>query len=163
MKKDKHFLALIASNRTADLLAAGYSASALLAAGYSLSDLLAAGYSASALRDETPLVERPYSRLLTDIREKKRLFRQSTFGPDNQPKEVNICDTAMCTAGHLVNMAGEAGWKLKEKYGYSFAAALIHEKAHPGWPCPNFGAIPDEWALAYIEEMAEREEKEANA
>ena len=67
---------------------------------------------------------------------------------------------AMCTAGHLVNMAGKKGWELRDKYGYEIAAMILHEKAHPGWPCQNFGLIPDEWALAYIEEMAEREQNE---
>jgi hypothetical protein len=65
----------------------------------------------------------------------------------------------MCTAGHLVNMGGGMGYALKDKYGFSVAAALIHEKAHPGWPCQNFGSIPQDWALAYIEEMAGHEKK----
>ena len=71
--------------------------------------------------------------------------------------EENICKTPMCTAGHLVSMAGAAGWALKEKHGFAHAAALLHDAAHPGVPCQNFGNIPDAWALAYIEEMAERE------
>ncbi len=71
--------------------------------------------------------------------------------------EDNICGTPMCTAGHLVNMAGEIGYKLKSKYGWANAAMLIHLKSNPDLPVQNFGSIPQEWALAYIEEMAERE------
>lgn len=159
MSKDKKLLAMLESYRLDDAIAAGYSLSALRAAGYPASALRAAGYSLSALLADAPLLEKPYTRLWADIQAKRRTLDQSTFG-NASPSEPNICGTAMCTAGHLVNMAGEAGWKLKEKYGYATAAALIHEKAHPGWPCQNFGGIPDEWALAYIEEMAAREAEE---
>jgi hypothetical protein len=58
-------------------------------------------------------------------------------------------------------MAGEIGYALREKYGWSSAASLIHLKTHPDYPIQNFGEIPQEYALAYIEEMAEMEEKEA--
>lgn len=63
----------------------------------------------------------------------------------------------MCTAGHLVNMAGEMGYKLKDKYGWAFAASMIHEKSCPHLPQQNYGGIPQEWAEAYIEEMARLE------
>ena len=157
----RHQKAMLASNRWDDeaLLSAGYSASALLSAGYSLSALLSAGYSASDLPtafDKLPILDKPYTHLLTDIREKKRLFKQSTFGPDNVNK-ANICKTPMCTAGHLVSMAGKPGRELRDSLGWAEAAALIHAKAHPDHPCQNFGSIPDDWALAYIEEMAEIE------
>src|SRR6266496_3602852 len=77
-----------------------------------------------------PYVKNPYTTLLNDIKSKKRLHDQSTFGPDYDPKE-NICGTPMCTAGHLVNEGGEAGYALKDEYGWEKAAALIHIKAHP--------------------------------
>ncbi|MBY0355690.1 MAG: hypothetical protein K2Q12_08190 [Rickettsiales bacterium] len=144
------------------LLAAGYSPSALRAAGYSLSDLRAAGCSANTLLEEAPLLKKPYSQILADIRAKKRRFSQSTFGPKIENEE-HLCGTAMCTAGHLINLAGEAGWALKEKYDYATAAALIHEKAHPNYPCQDFGSIPDDVALAYIETMAEIEQQEEAA
>ena len=154
----RHELALLASNQGEDLLSAGYSVSDLRSAGYSASDLRSAGYSLSGLLERTPLVEKPYTRLLADIRAQRRLFSQKTWGPeDASTPEPNICKTAMCTAGHLVSMAGEAGWKLKKEFGFAGAAALIHAKAHPDFPCQNFGVIPDAWALAYIEEMAEHE------
>ncbi len=108
---------------------------------------------------EAPLVLNPYSKMLAQISEGQRHHDQSTFGPDCDPA-ANLCKTPMCTAGHLVNMAGQSGYELKKKYGWSLAATLIHERAHPGWPCQNFGAINQEWAMAYIEEMAEREELE---
>ena len=68
----------------------------------------------------------------------------------------------MCTAGHLVNMAGKIGWDLKAKYGFRGAATLIHLKTHPNFPIQNFGAIEDERAMAYIEAMAEWEETGIN-
>jgi hypothetical protein len=148
---------------------AGYSAAELRRAGYSVSELLSAGYSLSALRragfdgvDEilvnVPLIERPYTRMLADIRNGQRKHDQSIFGPENEA-ENTACKTAMCTAGHLVSMAGRLGWDLKVKYGWVGAATLIHARAHPEHPCQKFGAIPQAWALAYIEEMAEIEAK----
>lgn len=145
----------------------GLTASDMRDVGWTAHDLRDAGLTASDMRDagfelgDIPFVERPYSRLLSDIKEQKRQFRQSTFGPSTLTTEDHICQTAMCTAGHLVNMAGAAGWKLQEQFGILAAARLIHDRAHPGWPCQNFGAIPDDWALAYIEEMAAREVAEA--
>ena len=66
----------------------------------------------------------------------------------------------MCTAGHLVNLAGEAGYKLKDKCGgFAEAARLIHIKSRPDAPPQNFGAIPQEFAMAYIEERAAEETK----
>ncbi len=105
-----------------------------------------------------PVLEKPYTKLLKDIQAKQRIFKQSTYGEieDYDPK-ANVCGTPMCTAGHLVNMAGKPGYDLKNKYGWAIAATVIHKKAHPDLPAQNFGSIPQEWALAYIEEMAEIE------
>ena len=156
---------LLASNQGGALLNAGASWSALRNAGASLSDLLNAGASLSALRgdlneDDIPLVKKPYSRMLAEIKAGERIHKQSTFGPENAPV-VHTCGTPMCTGGHLVQMGGKKGWKLKERFGFAGAAALIHAKAHPGWPCQDFGSIPQDWAMAYIETMAKREAKEA--
>lgn len=159
----KHEMALLASNQFDALRAAGWTPSELIAAGFTPSDLRAAAFTPSDLRaalEEVPMLDKPYSRLLADIKDKKRKFNQSTFGPDSAPAK-NVCGTPMCTAGHLVNMAGAAGWKLKKQFGFAGAARLIHEKAHPDWPPQNFGNIPDALARAYIEEMAEREAQEA--
>ena len=142
------------------LLSAGFSASDVRSAGFSASDVLSAGFSASdvqTLEDSIPLVEKPYSRMLEQIKAGQRIHKQSTFGPDCDPK-TNLCKTPMCTAGHLVNMGGELGYALCQKYDFFVAGALIHEKAHPGIPCQDFSGIPQEWAMAYIEEMAEYEE-----
>ena len=156
----RHELALMASRQFSALIAAGWTPSALRAAGWTPSALIAAGWTPSALRaafGDIPVLEKPYTHLLADIQAKKRAFKQSTFGPERPTPEPNICNTPMCTAGHLVNMAGAAGWKLKDKYGFAGAASLIHDMSHPGWPQQNYGAIPDDWALAYIEEMAQHE------
>ena len=161
--------ALAAGSSLHDALAAGYSLRSALAAGYSLPDALdagcslrdalAAGYSLHDALAATPKIEAPYTRMLADIREHRRIHNQGTFGPDADPAN-NLCKTQMCTAGHLVNMAGAEGYALKHKFGWHIAAALIHEKAHPGWPCQNFNSIPQAWAIAYIEEMAKREAAE---
>ncbi len=105
-----------------------------------------------------PLVNHPYSRMLAGIQDKKRIHKQSTWGDLNGPEDdTNICGSPMCTAGHLVQMGGAAGWALRLQYGWATAASLIHAKAHPDVPPQNFRAIPQDWALAYIETMAERE------
>lgn len=107
---------------------------------------------------EIPKLEKPYTRLLAEINEKMRCHDQSTFGPDNDPK-TNLCKTRMCTAGHLVNMAGEAGYKLLKALNGSFevAALLIHNESCPDVPPQNFGAISQEAAMAYIEQRAAEE------
>lgn len=66
----------------------------------------------------------------------------------------------MCTAGHLVSMAGAKGYELLKKCGndFSLAAGLIHMASRPDAPQQNFGSIPQEWAMAYIEERAAEEE-----
>ena len=158
-----------------DARAAGYSLSDAIAAGYSLSDAIAAGYSLSAARaagyseadinewESIPVLDKPYTHLLTDIKENKRIHRQSTWGPEDEPTDKkHICDTPMCTAGHLVNMAGKIGWELKNKYGWQDAAALIHIKAHPDFPKQDFGAIGDDRAMAYIEAAVEFEQTGVN-
>lgn len=161
---------LAAGFTVSQLLADGVTASQLLDDGFTLSQLLAHGVTASQLSDrgftlsrllddETPLLHKPYTALLAAIHANERTFDQSKFGPKISPSAEHICGTAMCTAGHLVSMAGAQGQALKDKLGFRQAAALIHAKAHPDYPCQNFGRIPDEWALAYIEMMADVEAK----
>ncbi len=111
------------------------------------------------LWESVPLIENPYTTLLVDIKEKRRVHSQSTFGPDCDPK-TNLCGTQMCTAGHLVNMAGNEGYLLKKKYGWQKAASLIHIKVHPDAPTQNFGNIEQSHAIAYIELMADFEGRE---
>ncbi len=65
----------------------------------------------------------------------------------------------MCTAGHLVNMAGKMGYQLQKEYGWEGAASLIHRKSHPDYPEQNFGSIPQSWAISYIEMAAEFENR----
>ncbi len=165
----KELLALLAQNSGPALRSAGYTARDLRNAGYIASDVLSAGYTASDVRsagyemppdDEIPLVHMPYTRMLADIKSSLRKHDQSTFGPDYDPA-TNLCGTAMCTAGHIVQMAGPAGYALKNRFGFDVAAFLLFERAHPGWPQQNYGIIPQEWAMAHIEVMAEREAAEA--
>jgi hypothetical protein len=111
--------------------------------------------------DEIPVLKKPYTTLLEDINHKKRIHQQSTFGEIETFEQFcevgNVCKTPMCTAGHLVSMCGEIGYKLKQKYGWSTAANLIHLKTYPNYPSQNFGSIPQDHAIAYIEYMAEVE------
>ncbi len=163
-KKEEHKPSLaffLACRDKIDLRSAGYSASDLRSIGYSASDLRSVGCSAIDLSewDSIPILEKPYTKLLADIKAKKRKHDQSTFGPIQEfDASINLCKTPMCTAGHLVNMAGKVGYELVKKYGgFSQAAALIHARCHPNDPPQNFGAISQELAIAYIEEMAWRE------
>jgi hypothetical protein len=108
--------------------------------------------------ESVPKLEKPYTQLLTDIKEKKRTHNQSTFGTvEDFDPALNVCGTPMCTAGHLVNMAGKVGYELKKKYGWEAAATFIHRKSLPDFPVQNFGSIPQSWAMSYIEAAAEFE------
>ena len=104
-----------------------------------------------------PVLTNLYSRILADIEESKRQLNQATFGPDTAP--VNICDTPMCIAGHTVNMAGAEGYKLKDLFGFSAAARLIHFASRPDVAPPRYDSYANEWALAYIEARAAEEKK----
>ncbi|MBL8644417.1 MAG: hypothetical protein JNK21_10840 [Rhodospirillaceae bacterium] len=162
---------LLASRQgSASLRDAGYSAADLRDAGYSAADLRALGYSAADLRDagysaeidemlkDVPLLDKPYTRLLNDIREKRRTHKQSTFGDlDHYEPDDNVCGMPMCTAGHFVQMAGKAGFKLKRTYDWTGAYQLLHMKAHPDTPPQSTASIPQDWAMAYIETMAVKE------
>jgi hypothetical protein len=108
--------------------------------------------------ESIPKLEKPYSTLLKEIKDKKRIHNQSTFGPEYDPKE-NVCGTQMCTAGHIVNMAGTRGYQLQKEFGWEKAASVIHMKAHPDAPTQNFGSIDQADAIAYIEVMAEFENR----
>ena len=156
--------AIAAGYSLSDAIAAGYSLSDARAAGYSLSAAIAAGYSENDIKEweSIPVLDKPYTHLFSDIKEKRRIHRQSTWGPDKPTDEKHICDTPMCTAGHLVNMAGKIGWDLKNKYGWRDAAALIHIKTHSNFPMQDFGGIGDDQAMAYIEAAAEFEETGVN-
>jgi len=171
--------ALIAAGWTPSALrAAGWTPSALIAAGWTPSELIAAGWTPSELRaagwtpseleqvekewESIPIIPNLYTRLLAEIESGARVHNQMEFGPDCDPK-TNLCKTPMCTAGHLINMAGEVGYKLLEKYDWTGAATRIHRKNRPDVPPQNFNCIPQEWALAYIRERAAEETGKAVA
>jgi hypothetical protein len=105
---------------------------------------------------EVPKVERLYSSILAQINAGQRLLDQKTFGPDDGPGK-NLCGTPMCIAGHTVQCAGPVGYELKERYGFSIAAALIHRASRPDAPLPRYDVYPNEWALAFIEARAAEE------
>jgi len=136
----------------------------LIAAGWRPNYPIAAGWTPSDLREideeweSIPHEAMPYTRMLQDIESKARIHDQSTFGPECDPG-TNLCQTPMCTAGHLVNMAGEAGCRLRQKYGWGIAAEIIHSKWRPDVPPQNFGSIPQKFAMAYIRERAKEEQE----
>lgn len=111
-----------------------------------------------AIFEKVPLIVKPYTQILNDLKSGIRCHNQGTFGPDE--KEKHICGTAMCTCGHLIQLAGEPGWILKQNTSWEEAGRLIHMKAHPNAPCQDFGSIGDEIAKDYIELMAEYENQE---
>ena len=106
--------------------------------------------------DQLPKVKGLYSRMMADIRSQKRLLNQTTFGPDEGPGD-NLCGTPMCIAGHTVNLAGDAGYRLSRRLGFASAAALIHHTSRPDIEAPRYDSYPNEWALAYIETHAAEE------
>ncbi len=110
--------------------------------------------------DSVPKLENFYSNLLLEINNKQRTHCQSTFGDieDFDPTK-NVCGSQMCTAGHLVNVAGERGYELKKEFGFATSAEFIHKKSYPDAPCQDFGNIPQSWAISYIEIMAEFDER----
>ncbi len=65
--------------------------------------------------------------------------------------------TPMCTAGHLVNLAGTVGYALVKKYDLPAAARMIHIKNRPDVPPQNYGSIPQRLAIAYIRERVAEE------
>src|SRR6201987_313216 len=110
---------------------------------------------------DIPVLSDAYTVLLKEINDKKRCYSQSTFGEieDFDPK-LNVCKTAMCIAGHLVNMCGKPGYDLMKKHGWVVSAELIHSKFHPTFPCPDFGLTNQANGLACIEVLAEMEANE---
>ena len=164
--EDEAFMsALIAAGWTPSALrAAGWTPSALIAAGWTPSALIAAGSEFKVLFDleklpPIPRIDKPYTKMLADIKAKLRCHDQSTFGPADFDPNRNLCRTRMCTAGHLVNMAGEPGYKLLKALNGSFewAAMLIHSESCPNVAPQNFGGISQEMAMAYIEQRAAEE------
>ena len=107
-------------------------------------------------RGSAPKVSRLYATMADALAAQRRQLDQSTFGPDSDPGS-NLCATPMCIAGHTVNLAGEAGYKLAAQVGFATAALLIHRQTYGDAPPPRYDNYPNEWALAYVEMMAERE------
>lgn len=132
----------------------------LVRAGY-IKELMSAKYfkkfSYATDWNEIPVLEKPYTRLMNDLKDKKRRISQDISVPLGYSNEIDISQTPMSTGGHLINLAGQIGVQIMDRYGWKVAGALIAEKAHPGWPQQNYDKIPDEWALAFISEMAEWE------
>lgn len=72
-----------------------------------------------------PKIEKPYTKLLADIKQSKRIHLQSTFGDKILINETEICGVSMCTAGHFVQMGGIEGFNLMLILGFKNAYELI--------------------------------------
>jgi hypothetical protein len=111
--------------------------------------------------ENVPFVEKLYTKILATVEKEKEnggMLDQSDFGQSNQG--LNVCGTPMCIGGTTVWLAGEAGYKLADEFGYATAAALIHRKSRPDTPTPRYDNYPNSWALAFIQARA-KEEQEA--
>ena len=177
MKKEQLLKAIMASNNlSADTLKnlSAYTLKNLSAytlnnlSAYTLKNLSADtlnNLSADTLKnlkilETTPLLEFPYTHLLNDINDKKKLYKQSTFGEITKYDEKHICETPMCIGGHFVAMAKEWGYEALKKFGYGTTAGLLHLKAYPNAPVFNYSLTDNATGLAYIEMMAEFEARE---
>ena len=115
------------------------------------------------LVDAIPVLSKPYTQLLNDIKENKRTFKQSVWGNIETWEQAcdaknNICNTPMCQAGALIHMAGKAGYELKQYLNsWERAATIIFKKANPDLREPNFLNTSQESALVFIEETAKLE------
>ncbi len=106
-----------------------------------------------------PVLSNPYTVLLNDIQSKNRNYQQSTYGKiETYSEEINICGSAMCIAGHFVNMCKKEGYEAKDKFGRATSAGLIHLKAHPTAPVFDYTIQNQEFGMAYIEMMADYEQ-----
>jgi hypothetical protein len=109
---------------------------------------------------EIPLLNKPYSILLADINNNNRLYNQSDWGNITEyDANNNLCNTAMCIAGHFVNMCGAKGYELKDRFGWETAAELIHLQSSPNTPIFNYYNTNNAVGLAYIEMMSEFENR----
>jgi hypothetical protein len=69
--------------------------------------------------------------------------------------DVHACKTTHCRAGWAVRLAGDAGYKLEEFFGWELAAMLIYrESRSPISPCRFYD--DNETALADMKARAER-------
>jgi hypothetical protein len=78
--------------------------------------------------------------------------------------DVHACATTHCRAGWVVTLAGEAGRKLEEFFGWELAAIKIYDASCPGYeinPCRFYDS--NEAALADMKRLAEEEAARANA
>jgi len=99
--------------------------------------------------DDVPLIENLHSKLLTAVGEAGEHLAMGAW---------HTCKTTHCRAGHAINLAGDAGYKLEDAVGSATAGALIYHRAYPDQKIPNFYAA-DKVALADIRACAEREAK----
>ena len=112
------------------------------------------GAQLAALVGDIPKVEKLYSTIWTDLKTGQRVFNQGNFGDTADPGE-HLCRTAICVAGHTVQLAG--AYNLVKKIGFPATATLIHLKSCPDFPVPRYDSCPDEWMLALIEYYAQLE------
>ncbi|MGL6296398.1 MAG: hypothetical protein ACRC3K_08340 [Plesiomonas sp.] len=105
--------------------------------------------------NDIPKLENPYSNILSDISDKKRTYSQSKWGTITDfDADLNICETEMCIAEHLVNMCGKIGYDLQRKFGWSTAAGLIHLRTFPDAPIFDYNITSNDAGLSYMKMMS---------
>ena len=110
-----------------------------------------------------PKIEKFYTTLLGEIKDKKRAYKQSDWGTLTEfDAKQNICKTAMCIAGHAVNMGGKQAYDLLKEMNGSYArvAELIHVKSAPTAPVFDYNCTDNGQGMAYMEMMADFESQD---
>lgn len=90
-------------------------------------------------------------------------IHQKVYEAASRPGALNMglwhsrCGTSHCRAGWVIELAGEAGYELENKYGPADAARIIYLASDPTIESfPSFSTT-DERALADMKHMAELE------
>ena len=88
----------------------------------------------------------------------KRLYAAVTETPTSLAMDDwHTCNTTHCRAGHIVHMAGEAGYALERFHNTALAAMLIYDASDPTFkinPCRFYDSNED--AMADMKRLAER-------
>jgi hypothetical protein len=110
------------------------------------------------LKDAAPVESQPSQRLEVPVVENlhQKLYAAVTATEEAlDMSEVHACATTHCRAGWVVTLAGEAGKKLEERFGWDLAAMKIYDASCPGYKInPVRFYDSDEDALADMKKMA---------
>lgn len=113
-------------------------------------------YDIRGILDSIPEIkDNPYTSILSQISKGEITFDQKEYDSlKTYDKDRDIKNTGLNLASHIIELAGKAGYNLREYTSYKLAAGLIHKKKYPTVPVFNFD-IPDNiFGMAYIETLA---------